>query len=102
MAEQNGPVGFHRVSPPDYDGDPWYQDHKTGMFFQFLGSSWNRYNVQEMRPEDQVSAGLRWARERYGNLPTAFQVARQKMQAQQIADNQETPEARGEQGDSNE
>jgi hypothetical protein len=61
-------MGYHYISTSE-TGD-WYQDDKTGMFFQFLKSSWKEYKPP--KAEESQEALRKYILERYGNPLAAY------------------------------
>jgi hypothetical protein len=57
--------GYHRVSPDDYTGNPWYQDHRTGMFFQFVSNIPENWEPNK-DVEQNVAANLQYIEDTYG------------------------------------
>jgi len=60
-------VSYHRVSPEDYEGNPWFQDDRTGMFFQFLQSDWSSWRPPTPTPAEVARDILH----RYGSAVAA-------------------------------
>ena len=55
-------MSYHRVSP-EGTKDPWFQDERTGMFFQFFSTDWSQYEPWTPTP----AATARYLLHRYGS-----------------------------------